>query len=1249
MLAAAFVSPAAVSADGGQAILPRPDAYSQKMAVGGGHTCQIVPSGYVSCWGRNDFGQLGRANTEPLGDNEKAGAVNTTLPKMVAITAGLLHTCGITQRGGVLCWGSNGYGQLGLGNVTTIGDDEVPSALTPLPLGETAVQITAGNHHTCAKLVSSRVTCWGRGANGRLGYGNANNIGDNETPAANPVDLGFVAVGAEVLSVQAGGGHTCALTVVATVKCWGIGSDGQLGYGNTNDIGDNEKPNQNPVNQGVVSLPGAAPAVALAVGGAHTCAVLFNRTVTCWGLGALGQLGYGTTTSIGDDEKPSQNPVDGGIVSLPAGLAAESVSAGLNYTCALAASGAASCWGNASVGQLGYGNVSRIGDDEKPSANPVDNGFIAFPPTNIVRALVAGDEHVCALRQSGSVTCWGNGQHGALGYGNVNRIGDNEKASANPVDGALVRNGDESAAVAVAAGEGISCALRVNGEVACWGTGGALGYGNNATIGDNESITDTPMNGGVVPMPYGEAVTQVVAGTRFACALLISARVTCWGQNDVGQLGYGNTNPIGDDETPADNPVDFGIVQMPFNGRVKQISAGNRHACALLLDTRVVCWGSGGEGRLGYGNTNTIGDDEKPNQNPVNNGWVPTPGMGPLSQVAAGGSHTCAVSILGWITCWGFNGSGQLGYGNTNTIGDNETPAQNPVDGGIFALKGFRQASGVSAGERHTCARTPQHEVICWGDAAGGALGYANPIDIGDDERPGGPVRLPAGMGPIADLESGFERTCVRSRGGRVACWGNGAFGALGYGNSNSIGDNEAPAQNPVNGGYVPNVLFASHLSTGRDHSCSVTAGALVSCWGLGLNGQLGRGATQNIGDDEMVPAGLVLPGVTRLADVVPRTGRLLDTRATGNTIDGVGAGIGVRAAGSTTEVPITRRFAGLEGVLFSVAVVQPSANGFLTLYPCGQARPQAASMTYVVGGATTNTVYTRPGKNGAVCVYTSAATHVVVDVQSATPNGSSWAAISPARLMDTRPTGVTVDGQYQQGGVLASNSHSVVEVNGRSLSGVPSTARFVLLNVTTVGGTGPGYVVVRHCGDGGSFNPSVVFSTNTAVSNLVLVEPQGVNVCLFTSATTHLVIDVVGYVDGTPAVHGGSTASMRPSVHAASSLRPFRPAEAVDVFGQLAAGTTRAFDIRQGGVAGSAPRYVVVNVTALLPTANGHIRLYPCVPLANTLPPIAQLTYKAGLTRSATAVVEVGFAGQICAYTSAATGMELMIEGYTM
>ena len=411
-------------------------------------------------------------------------------PAAARITAGSAHSC-VVSSAGLRCWGFGGNGRLGYGTTQTVGDDDVPGSQTPIGfgLGRTASAISAGEGHTCALLDDGTVRCWGFGGNGRLGYANTNDIG--ETPAAiPPVNLG---AGRTARAISAGESHTCAVLDNGTVRCWGYGRTGQLGYGNNADIGDNEAPGS----VAAVDLGAGRTAVTISAGESHTCAVLDDGSVRCWGFGGQGQLGYPGSGFVGDDEAPgSFGPVD-----LGPGRTAIAISAGNVHTCAVLDNATVRCWGFGANGQLGYGNLASVGDNETPgSVGPLDLGA-----NRTAKAIAAGRQHSCAILDDGSVRCWGGGSFGQLGYAGQASVGDDEPAgSFGPVD-----LGPGRSAAALAAGALHNCALLDDTSVRCWGYGanGRLGYCSEATVGDTES----PAAAGPVDLGAGGAGCSATA------------------------------------------------------------------------------------------------------------------------------------------------------------------------------------------------------------------------------------------------------------------------------------------------------------------------------------------------------------------------------------------------------------------------------------------------------------------------------------------------------------------------------------------------------------------------------------------------------------------------------------------------------------------------------------------------------------------------------------------------------------------
>ena len=378
----------------------------------------------------------------------------------------------------------------------------------------------------------------------------------------------------------------------------------------------------------------ALTATAIATGANHSCAVLSNGAVRCWGLNSSGQLGLGNTNNIGDDDFPVSDVNLGGAI-------ATAVAAGSNHTCALLSGGAVRCWGDNTSGQLGLGNTVTIGDNESPTTNVNLGGAVAT-------AVAAGGVDTCALLATGAVRCWGNNAYGQVGIGNTNNIGDNENPTTD------VNLGVKATAISV--GAYFACAILVGGAIRCWGNNnaGQLGIGNTNNIGDNEDPTVNINLGGAT-------ATALSSADNHSCAVLIGGVVRCWGYGPSGQLGVQNLSyfdqSIGNNEDPTEN-VNIGTSVATAT------ATGSSHSCAVVGGGTVRCWGYNGDGQLGVGY-------------PVYYGIPPDAvnlGTAKATLIAGGSRHTCVLLIGGAVRCWGLNAYGQLGIGNTNAIGDNESP-----------------------------------------------------------------------------------------------------------------------------------------------------------------------------------------------------------------------------------------------------------------------------------------------------------------------------------------------------------------------------------------------------------------------------------------------------------------------------------------------------------------------------------------------------------------------------------------------
>jgi len=215
---------------------------------------------------------------------------------VLEVTAGSFHNCALLDSGKVKCWGNNEYGQLGLGHTLNIGNDLFEfENVPPVFLGENVLQIAAGENHTCVLLESKNVKCWGINEYGQLGQGNVNSIGKNN--AQEIANLPVISLGEEVKQITAGAYHNCALLVSGKVKCWGYNYYGQLGLGHTKQIG--HKMNSIAT---LSSLNIGEEVKSIYAGGNHTCALLQSDELKCWGLNKNGQLGKEDNLNFGNNE-----------------------------------------------------------------------------------------------------------------------------------------------------------------------------------------------------------------------------------------------------------------------------------------------------------------------------------------------------------------------------------------------------------------------------------------------------------------------------------------------------------------------------------------------------------------------------------------------------------------------------------------------------------------------------------------------------------------------------------------------------------------------------------------------------------------------------------------------------------------------------------------------------------------------------------------------------------------------------------
>jgi alpha-tubulin suppressor-like RCC1 family protein len=428
------------SADSGDASDAATDggvvAKSARVAAGNAHTCAIVAGGKVKCWGRNVGGQLGVGDTTDRG--KAPGQMGANLPftdlgpgaVATALGAGFGHTCALLDDGRVKCWGSNGFGQLGLDDTQNRGPTPATmgAALPAVALGASAKALSVGAYHACVILIDGRVKCWGLNTYGQLGVGDKKDRGNGALAMASLpfVDLG---AGRTARAIVAGTQTSCAILDDDTLKCWGFNFDGELGIGTADDRGDapGEMGDQLPR----VDLGAGRTVKSVAIGGLHTCALLDDGRVKCWGQGSSGALGYGDPDPRG--AKPSDMGAALPAVDLGPGRTARLVSATSGSSCAILDDASVKCWGRNDRGQLGQGDAASRGTGNGEMGAALLP--IALAPGRTAVALAPAEEsHLCAILDDGALQCWGANEAGQLGLGDTNDRGDgpNEMGAALP-------------------------------------------------------------------------------------------------------------------------------------------------------------------------------------------------------------------------------------------------------------------------------------------------------------------------------------------------------------------------------------------------------------------------------------------------------------------------------------------------------------------------------------------------------------------------------------------------------------------------------------------------------------------------------------------------------------------------------------------------------------------------------------------------------------------------------------------------
>ncbi len=761
------------------------------MATGFGVNCAHLEDGSLKCWGNGD----------PSSPNLMS---NISFRNVRKIVLGERHACVLfnddtttaaNEAGSVKCWGDNTSYQLGRGG----GGVSAQYSVEPNGLGVVS-EIVAGKYHTCAIKNSGSVECWGHGRYGELG--------DSRASSSEPVVVSGLT---SVRQIALGWGHTCAVSNYGNVTCWGLNYSDQLGATTTETCDD-----ATPCSKTPVAVSGLTNVRQIALGAEHTCALLSNKNVTCWGNNQYGQLGDGSTTN-------RRIPV---VVS---GLSnVEQIALGALHSCALLSNKSVQCWGNAGRRQLGNGGTTN-------RTRPV-----AVSSLSDVSKIYLREFHSCALLSDKTQKCWGsNGsqQLSAIDSPECSNDGTSFKCIPTPVNFYDGSTYDIYPNATFAAGKKHSC-LVFEQEVLCGGDAqyegrsSILGRGSSQNIGQSAKREYTAAGGLNNPISTARGVDTY---GEHSCALIYESddkpyEVKCWGRGDSGQLGNGGNS---ESEIPV-------FVDNTSGGRlsVYQIAIGGEHTCAIVPNTgqgSVMCWGKNDRGQLGDGTTTS---------RPLAV-FVP---IYNVTEIKAGGKHTCALTYTGRVWCWGSNQYGQL---SARVLGTNDFYVR-PIN-----VQGLSGIKAIALGDEHTCALLSNKTVKCWGrnnkNQLGNGRSYGNfptPFPV---KKTGGGSLTGISISPgRTSLVAGSAHTCaltevIGAALSSVYCWGANDRKQVG----------QASGVNFPTAKLLPTVSGTDlEIAGGLYHNC-FRDGSKVKCWGDNTYKQFSASTTEPNANSSANPLGL--------------------------------------------------------------------------------------------------------------------------------------------------------------------------------------------------------------------------------------------------------------------------------------------------------------------------------------------------------------------------------------------------------
>jgi alpha-tubulin suppressor-like RCC1 family protein len=570
--------------------------------------------------------------------------------------------------------------------------------------------------------------------------------------------------------------------------------------------------------------------IQISAGEDWTCALANTGAAYCWGNNSIASGGQ---ADLGNNLTNTASPQAVLVYNTGTTLIFTQISVGADFACGLTSAGVAYCWGNNAKSQLGNGGTSA---SIAPGLVTATSGTALYQLT--LTQIDAGTSYACALASTGAAYCWGLGTSGQLGN---SASTTSSTAVAVTVGGSsLIPSG--TTLIEITTGGTSTCALGSAGAAYCWGAGGSGQLGNGSTT----AIQNTAV--AVTATSTGMPLTEITAGTSFACAVDVTGAAYCWGADGSDQMGNAAA------ANPQLTPLAVTATGVLAGASLFQISSGQLATCAQDTTGAFYCWGGNGSGQLGNGTTGVT-------TTPVSVGAI-VPGA-PTSVAAFPASTTATVywatpASLGTGTLTGYIATASpsgttcntttaltctisgLTNGTTYTVTvATDTTDGNSANSTAATVTPWPPATQIAAGFTHACVLSAGL-AYCWGDNTYGQLGNnsttssATPVAVYTGSVLSGVT--------LTKIASGQYYTCALSSAGNVYCWGADNFGQLG--NNTTATSFDVPVAVYTTGTPMASPVTISQIAVGQVSVCALSTAGLAYCWGASPDGQLGNGSS---------------------------------------------------------------------------------------------------------------------------------------------------------------------------------------------------------------------------------------------------------------------------------------------------------------------------------------------------------------------------------------------------------------------